>query len=319
MYNQTSEIENAANPTSSLPTPTPVSAITLKLPPYWPTDPTVWFAQVEAQFATRNITNRKTKFQYVVSTLQPEIAQEIRDIIISPPTEKPYDVLKSELVKRTSASEQRRLQQLLTEEELGDKKPSQLLRKMYQLLGDNRVEEQILRQLFLQRLPKNAQLIIASSTDTVTLEQLATIADKILEVSLPSSSISAISFKPYQSTLPDPIATLQSQIDQLTSQLHFLTSQLQSSQHQYQPRSHGRSQSRSHSPGRRQSFSSRSPNRREFNSPYCFYHTKYGHKAHRCIQPCQFASATSIPSQPPLPNSQQQQQSQNQENFNASD
>lgn len=115
MYNQTFETENAANPTSSLPIPTPVSAITLKLPPYWPSDPTVWFAQVEAQFATRNIKNQKTKFQYVESTLQPEIAQEIRDIIISPPTENPYEVLKSELVKRTSVSEQRRLQQLLTD------------------------------------------------------------------------------------------------------------------------------------------------------------------------------------------------------------
>ena len=144
-----------------LPQPQAVHVISLQLPPFWPDDPVVWFAQVEAQFLTHGITSQSTQFSYVISSLQPEIVQEIRDLLISPSTETPYNALKATLIHHTSASEQKRLHQLLIAKELGDHQPSQLLHRMRQLLGDNVLEDGILRQLFLQRLPQNIQLILA--------------------------------------------------------------------------------------------------------------------------------------------------------------
>ncbi|XP_071477952.1 uncharacterized protein [Diadema antillarum] len=147
-----------------------------------PADPIVWFGQAEAQFATPNITSDQTKHHHIVSALQPEIAVEVRDLIINPPVEKPYATLKAELIKRTTASEQRRVQLLLSDEELGDKKPSQLLRRMRQLLGERHLEEGIFKELFLQRLPPNVRVVLAASVDAVSVDALSNLADRIMDV-----------------------------------------------------------------------------------------------------------------------------------------
>ena len=56
-------------------------------------------------------------FDHVIASLSPEFVAEVRDLILTPPAETPYDVLKAQLIKRTAASEQRRLQQLFSAEE----------------------------------------------------------------------------------------------------------------------------------------------------------------------------------------------------------
>ena len=113
-----------------------VSSVTIKIPPFWPADPKVWFAQVDAQFTTKSITSQKTRFDNMVASLSPEYATEVRDLILKPLTVDTYTELKKQLIKRMTASEQKHLCQLFSAEELRDRTPSQVLRRMQQLLGD---------------------------------------------------------------------------------------------------------------------------------------------------------------------------------------
>lgn len=244
--------------------PSRVEAYALKIPPYWPADPQIWFAQVEAQFAARGITAQRTMYYHIVGSLSTEVAMEIRDLLLKPLDENPYDTLKQKLIERTAASEQRRLRELFTAEELGDRKPTQLLRRMQLLLGDKAgtTDGSIIKELFMQRMPQNIRMVLASMSETTPLEELATLADKIREVAAPS--IAAVNV-PSQPT---------SEVERLRAENAWLQQQIATLQAPTGPR---RRRSRSHNRGR-----PRSPSQ----PGICWYHRRFGDAARKCTQPC---------------------------------
>ena len=246
------------------------AAVSVKLPPFWPADPQVWFAQVEAQFETRGIKTQKTKFDHVVASLSPEFAVEVRDLVLSPPDDDPYDKLRAQLIKRTAASEQRRLQQLFNTEELGDRKPSQLLRRMQQLLGEKAgtVDGSFLRELFLQRLPTNVRMVLASSVEQVDIEGLAALADCIVEVA-PDRAICSTEQPP---DVLSELSQQRSEVAELRRMLH----------------SPGRRCGRSATPHRR----STSPAPSQSSADLCWYRARFGSAARKRRSPCSKAGNT---------------------------
>ena len=126
----------------------------------------MWFTQVKAQFATRNITSQRMRFDYVVAALSNKFVAEIQDVILNPPQDTAYFTLKDLLIKRTAASERKCLQLHLTVEELGDQKPTQLQRRMQQLIGDAagpKLDTSLLRELFFLGLLSHVQMVLAYS------------------------------------------------------------------------------------------------------------------------------------------------------------
>ena len=71
----------------------------------------------------------------------------------------------------------------------------------------NTTDRSFFRQLFLQWLPSNVCMVLASTTETTSIDELAKLPDKITEFAIPTSSISAVS----QSQLSSKIEQLHSQ------------------------------------------------------------------------------------------------------------
>ena len=257
-----------------------ISAISIKIPPYWSQDPMIWFAQVESQFATRGISTERTRYDHVVAALPQEVAMEVRDVIVNPPTSNPYSKLKEKLLDRTTQSEQKRLHTLLTSLELGDRKPTQLLREMERLLGqtDGQIDQALFKELFLQRLPQSIRLILTSSGTDVPLETQARLADKMLEVS-PLQTLNAVSETPNQT---QTLHSLQEDVKSLTEAVAKLTSKVDSLS-----RRPSRTQSRTR-PERSLSRDRTVNARKPYKDGLCYFHHKFGKQATKCQQPCNY-------------------------------
>lgn len=255
----------------------------VKTPKFNPDDPELWFAQLEGQFVLSNISADATKFYYVLAQLEPQHASEIRDLVVTPPATNKYETVKAELIRRLSASQERKIKQLLMHEEMGDRKPTQFLRHLQLLAGVN-VPSDFIRTIWASRLPTHLQTCIAAQEAKMTLEDLAELADRVNDV-VPAT-IQATS---QVATTSTPAASTNSAIDALTQKVEELTRKLETMSTELNRRS------RSRSNGRRKPWSRSRSRFRSSNNSYCFYHDRFGERARRCIQPCTYKKQENFP------------------------
>ena len=146
---------------------------------------------------------------------------------------------------------------------------------MLQLLGDSagpQPDNALLQELFFQWLLSHVRMVLASSGDTVSLNTLTNMADKMLEVAPPTvSSLTSPAAPP--TPQPPPPASLE--VAQLRSKISKLRQLISLQLCTGRPnRSHSRSysHSRASSPG---PFSG-----------LCWYQRRFGVKANKCTSPC---------------------------------
>jgi len=154
-----------------------LEAVAVKLPTFWTSSPAAWFAQAEAQFAIRKITDDATQYYYVVSALDNATATRALSLITSPPSTEKYRKIKSFLTSAYDLSDVERAAALFSLPGLGDSKPSELMDTMLGLLGTHSPCF-LFMHLFLQQLPDYVRAPLASSTITDS-RRLALEADKI--------------------------------------------------------------------------------------------------------------------------------------------
>ncbi|GFT64006.1 uncharacterized protein NPIL_530711 [Nephila pilipes] len=126
-----------------------VSHVADKLPPLWKQNLKLWFLQAEANFELSGITNDVTKYNNVIAAIDSEILSVVSDLLFDPSHADRYTTLKNRLIQEFSDSENLQIRKLLFQLQLGDDKPSHLLRKIKELAGTT-INVDFLRNLGLQ-------------------------------------------------------------------------------------------------------------------------------------------------------------------------
>lgn len=269
------------NPNVPRPVPAPASVecsgelsqitVSSRIPEFWTDAPRLWFVQFEAVVASQKLGD-ESKYNLVITKLSKDSIHQVTDLLLQPPAKEKYSVLKDRLLTVYEESELRQVQKLLSEIDLGEQKPSQLLRRMKDLARD-KFPDDTLRILWTGHLPSAVRGILTVS-EVKDLEKLAEIADKVMESSRPSGTIAEVG----TSTSSHSNDLLVAEISRLSKTIENMQRGRQRWRQNYAQRN------RSLSKGRRTSSSQR----RNPESPdwLCFYHFRFANRAHKCVKPC---------------------------------
>lgn len=222
----------------------------------------MWFRQLESQFITSGLTSDAIKYHTLVGSIESNILNHVNHIVEEPAAERKYETLKTALLNEFVESEEKRLRQLLENVSVGDKKPSSLLREMRNL-ACGKVSDDLLKTLWIQRLPNTTKAILSASDDSI--DKIAMMADKIQDQYDAAEAINSVS-----KNGDDRVTILENQYQEIVSKIDAL-----SSGDYRRPRSSSRNSSRNR--GRSQSSPS-----------LCWYHYKFGSRATKCRSPCSF-------------------------------
>jgi len=239
-----------------------IARVSAKIPEFWKNRPKLWFAQVEANFQTSGIVADETKFNTLVASIDASILECCEDVVTNPPAVDKYQTLKECIIKEYTGSEMQRVNKLLSELQLGDRKPSRLLSEMENLAGENILND-ALETIFLAKLPRHTAEIIGAATGT--LKQRALVGDKVQEIG--SMGINAVATTP-SSTDSELIKLLKSFNEKIDGLVNTINNDR-------------RPRNRSKTPASNRGRSTE-------NSKICWKHRKFGDKAHSCIQPCEY-------------------------------
>jgi hypothetical protein len=113
-----------------------VGHVAFRIPDFWPHNPSTWFRKIESKFRICNIRQSSTKYDHLLSALPTDICSSINDSLveIDENAEDAYEQLKALLMSRYTMDRWARSFKLHKFPEIGDMKPSEMMRQMKALL-----------------------------------------------------------------------------------------------------------------------------------------------------------------------------------------
>lgn len=253
------------------------TSVLSRIPEFWRDQPRLWFTQFEAIVAPQK-QGDDYKYYTVTAKLSKEEIIQVSDIITSPPATEKYKAIKERLISCYEESDDRQLQKLLSGMELGDQKPSHLLRKM-RVLSKDKIGDDTIKLLWLRLLPPSVTTVLAV-TEKMDVNKMSEIADKILA----NSQITEVSAVDQNKTNDDATTCILAQLASMRVELNAIQQGHRRSGQDYYNRQHYplRSRPRANSRERRH---------------LCFYHDKFRKYAKKCVKPCDWKQGTNSGSQ----------------------
>lgn len=250
-----------------------LSVSSFKAPTFAPHDPALWFTIIELSFKANRITSSLKKMSHALTLLPHDVLTTLSDVVAaSMNSDTPYEDLNNAFTTRLQSSLTARLQELLSKEQLGNGKPSDLLRRMKKLVGNtNHIDNKLLTHLFYQRLPPSIQRNMFTVKDKLPLEDLAQLADEYMDTTPTELTVCNIS------STTSEMRELKLMMSTLIQQISDLSTLLLSER-----KRSASSTSPAHRPSRSR------PHHSDNSNGQCYYHTKIGSNAHKCQQPCTY-------------------------------
>lgn len=268
------------------------SAITIKLPQFWPQSPEVWFITAEAQFTLHGIKSESRKYTHLLTALPLDIIQSNIDIIQSPPNPTTlYSSFKEELIRRLIPNEETRIMELLYNSEIGDRRPSSFYRHLLQLVGrSTEIGNKVIRKVFLDRLPKPIQRTLIT-IEKFPMEEQLTIADKlwdsekehrfgINQITHQDPKISEIGKLDSSHTLSSDVSSLREEINTLKKLVEKCLTLGKGNNFHKKDKYNNKFTKYKEKSKSQESLLSTS------DEGLCWYHRKFADKAAKCTKPC---------------------------------
>ncbi|GFU54985.1 uncharacterized protein NPIL_505081 [Nephila pilipes] len=82
-----------------------ITHVAVKPSPFWKHKSALWFVRLETQFDLAKISLNTTNFNYVLSAVDSDILDSVSDLVLKPPENGRYEVLKKRSIEVHSESE----------------------------------------------------------------------------------------------------------------------------------------------------------------------------------------------------------------------
>jgi hypothetical protein len=127
--------------------------VAFKIPDFWSHDQNTWFRKIDSKFRICNIRQSSTKYDHLLSALPTDICNSINDSLAEIDADDTYEQLKELLMTRYTMDRWARVFELHKFPEIGDRKPSEMMRQMKALLPPDSTACTYFMAAFLLRLP----------------------------------------------------------------------------------------------------------------------------------------------------------------------